>query len=70
MESFEEVGLYPDWMFIQGLVATTKWTRKGINCSKCALARGVGSKICTSLPYLSARAISKEISSPADLGSY
>lgn len=30
MESFEEVGLYPDWMFIQGLVATTKWTRKGI----------------------------------------
>jgi hypothetical protein len=28
MSSFKTAGLYPDWIFVQGLVATSKWTGK------------------------------------------
>ena len=29
MSSFEEAGLYPDWIFTNGLTATAKWTGRG-----------------------------------------
>jgi len=30
MSAFETAGLYPDWIFVNGLIATSKWTGKGL----------------------------------------
>ena len=30
MSSFESVGLYPDFVYVNGLIATVKWTGRGV----------------------------------------